>query len=89
MHHRGQLMMMQRMIGIVPHLTRQMQERMAQMQAAPAQKRAQRQDRGAMARRRDSRQTRSRFLRALKRNNRREWFKRASRRLRDARARSR
>jgi uncharacterized damage-inducible protein DinB len=29
MHHRGQLMMIQRMIGIVPHLTRQMQERMA------------------------------------------------------------
>ena len=34
MHHRGQLMTMQRMIGQVPHLTRQMQERMAQMQAA-------------------------------------------------------
>ncbi|HZR24075.1 MAG TPA: DinB family protein [Vicinamibacterales bacterium] len=33
MHHRGQLMTMQRMIGQVPHLTRQMQERMAQMQA--------------------------------------------------------
>jgi uncharacterized damage-inducible protein DinB len=32
MHHRGQLMLMQRMIGIVPHLTRAMQERMAQMQ---------------------------------------------------------
>ena len=30
MHHRGQLMMLQRMVGIVPHLTRQMQERMAQ-----------------------------------------------------------
>jgi uncharacterized damage-inducible protein DinB len=29
MHHRGQLMLMQRMIGITPHLTRQMQERMA------------------------------------------------------------
>jgi len=37
MHHRGQLMMMQRMLGAVPHLTRQMQERMAQMQAAAAQ----------------------------------------------------
>ncbi len=41
MHHRGQLMMIQRMIGLVPHLTRQMQERMAQMTArsasAPAQ----------------------------------------------------
>ena len=32
MHHRGQLMLIERMIGIVPHLTRQMQERMAQMQ---------------------------------------------------------
>ena len=29
MHHRGQLMTMQRMIGITPHLTRQMQERFA------------------------------------------------------------
>jgi uncharacterized damage-inducible protein DinB len=29
MHHRGQLMLIERMIGIVPHLTRQMQERMA------------------------------------------------------------
>ena len=34
MHHRAQLMTMQRMIGQVPHLTRQMQERMAAMQAA-------------------------------------------------------
>jgi len=33
MHHRGQLMLIERMIGIVPHLTRQMQERMAQAQA--------------------------------------------------------
>jgi uncharacterized damage-inducible protein DinB len=31
MHHRAQLMTMERMIGITPHLTRQMQERMAQM----------------------------------------------------------
>jgi uncharacterized damage-inducible protein DinB len=31
MHHRGQLMLMERMVGVVPHLTRQMQERMAQM----------------------------------------------------------
>ncbi len=39
MHHRGQLMTLERMIGLVPHLTRQMQERMAQMAAAaPAQK---------------------------------------------------
>src|SRR5262249_50897526 len=37
MHHRGQLMTLQRMVGQVPHLTRQMQERMAQMQAAAAQ----------------------------------------------------
>ena len=32
MHHRGQLMLIQRMMGIVPHLTRQNQERMAQRQ---------------------------------------------------------
>lgn len=31
MHHRGQLMLLERMVGVVPHLTRQMQERMAQM----------------------------------------------------------
>jgi uncharacterized damage-inducible protein DinB len=30
MHHRGQLMTMQRMIGLEPHLTRQMKERSAQ-----------------------------------------------------------
>lgn len=39
MHHRGQLMLVERMVGIVPHLTRQMQERMAamtQQQAARA-----------------------------------------------------
>jgi uncharacterized damage-inducible protein DinB len=29
MHHRGQLMMIERMLGIVPHLTRRMQERFA------------------------------------------------------------
>lgn len=34
MHHRGQLMLMERMVGIVPHLTRDMQARMAAMQAA-------------------------------------------------------
>jgi len=34
MHHRGQLMTMQRMIGLVPHITRQMQERMAQRMAS-------------------------------------------------------
>ena len=38
MHHRGQLMLMQRMIGIVPHLTRAMQERMAQMQQQSQEK---------------------------------------------------
>ena len=36
MHHRGQLMLMQRMLGITPHLTRQMQERVAAMRAAQA-----------------------------------------------------
>jgi len=35
MHHRGQLMVMQRMLGLTPHLTRRMQERMAR-QAAEA-----------------------------------------------------
>ena len=34
MHHRGQLMLVERMLGITPHLTRQMQERFAAMQAA-------------------------------------------------------
>ncbi len=34
MHHRGQLMLIQRMLGIVPHLTRTMQARLAQMQNA-------------------------------------------------------
>jgi uncharacterized damage-inducible protein DinB len=37
MHHRAQLMLIERMLGIVPHLTRQREERMAQMQAAQAQ----------------------------------------------------
>ena len=37
MHHRGQLMLVQRMLGLVPHLTRLMQQRMAQAQAAAAQ----------------------------------------------------
>jgi uncharacterized damage-inducible protein DinB len=36
MHHRGQLMLLQRMLGGVPHLTREMQARMAQMMAAKA-----------------------------------------------------
>ena len=32
MHHRGQLMLIQRLLGLTPHLTRQMQQRMAQAQ---------------------------------------------------------
>ncbi len=36
MHHRAQLMTAQRMIGQVPHLTRQMQERMAAIAAQSA-----------------------------------------------------
>lgn len=42
MHHRAQLMVVQRMVGVVPHLTRQRQEMMARatagngQQAAPA-----------------------------------------------------
>ena len=36
MHHRGQLMTVQRMLGVVPHLTRQMQERMAAQTQAHA-----------------------------------------------------
>ena len=34
MHHRGQLMMLQRMLGLTPHLTRQQQERNARAVAA-------------------------------------------------------
>ena len=37
MHHRGQLMLIQRMLGLTPHLTREMQARFASMQAAAAQ----------------------------------------------------
>jgi len=40
MHHRGQLMTYQRLLGQVPHLTRLMQERMAAMQAAQQQAQA-------------------------------------------------
>lgn len=36
MHHRGQLMLIERQLGIVPHLTRQFQERVAVMRAAKA-----------------------------------------------------
>ena len=38
MHHRGQLMVLQRMLGITPHLTRQMMARIESMQAMSAQK---------------------------------------------------
>jgi uncharacterized damage-inducible protein DinB len=34
MHHRAQLMLIERQLGIVPHITRLFQERLAQMQAA-------------------------------------------------------
>jgi uncharacterized damage-inducible protein DinB len=36
MHHRAQLMLVERMLGITPHLTRRMQEAMAQMTGAAA-----------------------------------------------------
>jgi uncharacterized damage-inducible protein DinB len=36
MHHRGQLMLIERMLGITPHLTREQQARFASMQAAAA-----------------------------------------------------
>lgn len=36
MHHRGQLMLIQRLLGMVPPMTRQMQERIAAMKAAAA-----------------------------------------------------
>ena len=48
MHHRGQLMLIERMLGIVPHLTRQMQERMAHVASRPRRSR----ERRASARRR-------------------------------------
>ena len=34
MHHRGQLMVVERMLGITPHLTRQMEEHIASMRSA-------------------------------------------------------
>jgi len=40
MHHRAQLMVMQRMLGQTTHLTRQMQERMAEIQAQTQAQRA-------------------------------------------------
>jgi uncharacterized damage-inducible protein DinB len=36
MHHRGQLMLIERQLGIVPHITRQFSERVAAMRAARA-----------------------------------------------------
>jgi len=36
MHHRGQLMLIERIIGITPHLTRDMEARIAQMQQSKA-----------------------------------------------------
>ena len=39
MHHRAQLMLIERQLGIVPHLTRQFQERMAQMRQQQEQQR--------------------------------------------------
>jgi uncharacterized damage-inducible protein DinB len=36
MHHRAQLMLIERQLGVVPHLTRQFNERVAQMRAASA-----------------------------------------------------
>jgi uncharacterized damage-inducible protein DinB len=36
MHHRGQLMLIERQLGIVPHLTRRFQETVAQMRSARA-----------------------------------------------------
>jgi uncharacterized damage-inducible protein DinB len=37
MHHRGQLMVMERMVDVVPHLTREFQARMAAMAATAKQ----------------------------------------------------
>jgi uncharacterized damage-inducible protein DinB len=36
MHHRAQLMLIERQLGVVPHITRQFNERVAQMRAARA-----------------------------------------------------
>ena len=36
MHHRGQLMLIERLIGVVPHLTREMQARLAAASSAKA-----------------------------------------------------
>ena len=37
MHHRGQLMLTERLLGIVPHLTRELAARRAQMAQQAAQ----------------------------------------------------
>ena len=36
MHHRGQLMLVERQLGITPHLTKQTEERLKQLRAAKA-----------------------------------------------------
>jgi hypothetical protein len=36
MHHRAQLMVVERMVGMVPHLTREQQARMAATEQRPA-----------------------------------------------------
>ncbi len=36
MHHRAQLMLIERQLGIVPHITRRSNEQIAQMRAATA-----------------------------------------------------
>jgi hypothetical protein len=36
MHHRAQLMVIERILGMTPHLTRQSEARMAAMQSAKA-----------------------------------------------------
>ena len=36
MHHRGQLMLIERMVGVIPHLTREMNARIEAMMAAKA-----------------------------------------------------
>jgi uncharacterized damage-inducible protein DinB len=41
MHHRGQLMLIERMVGVVPHLTREMMARIAAMQAGQSQAQSQ------------------------------------------------
>ena len=76
----------QRMIGQVPHLTRQMQERMAAIGGRRSSRRSALNYGDEPA---TSRLTTLKFLRALKRNNRREWFKPRKERVRSARPRSR